>query len=466
MLGDITRENRFTRDTSGIAMWSKPFQLKIGNNETLAVILMDTEGFFDADSTMEDYTRIFALSSLLCSVQIYNLVERLQLDFMKQVEIFKQYGFYATLSGKAKPFQNLVYLIRDWPNKAEYNYGVVGGRTYLRRCTESGSKEIQKICNNVENCFETVSCFLMPHPGLEVAEAEEPFRCLEIKNDFLDEVRSFTKWILSKDHLIVKKIGGAEVTCRELLRLFIALTELFNNNSAPPPKVLFERMEEVMFESALDECRNFYRRKVSEFCNLHFEGRETVDLEHLYLMHLKKNDERATIAEFEEFNKRLKSDAIEIFKKNVRGVKSGVFEIFVKTLENYAEDELDKMKLNVKENAMKLERALKIVGECETYYGEEIKNDLLKHGLQSTAVNLEQLYCMYSKMEEAGNNFEVLKRQHNKEKRAALKKFEERIQSVSDGLRTDWVKKLEEQIEVFFSSFLKFLSITWSSVIP
>ncbi|VDD85361.1 unnamed protein product, partial [Enterobius vermicularis] len=38
-------------------------------------------------------------------------------------------------------------------------------------------------------------------------------------------------------------------------------------------------------------------------------------------------------------------------------------------------------------------------------------------------------------------------RQHNKEKRAALKKFEERIQSVSDGLRTDWVKKLEEQIE-------------------
>lgn len=32
------------------------------------------------------------------------------------------------------------------------------------------------------------------------------------------------------------------------------------------------------------------------------------------------------------------------------------------------------MKLNVKENAMKLERALKIVGECETYYGEEIKN--------------------------------------------------------------------------------------------
>ena len=56
-------------------------------------------------------------------------------------------------------------------------------------------------------------------------------------------------------------------------------------------------------------------------------------------------------------------------------------------------------------------------------------------------------------MEEAGNNFEVLERQHNKEKRAALKKFEERIQSVSDGLQTDWVKKLEEQIEVFFHRF-------------
>ncbi|VDD85225.1 unnamed protein product [Enterobius vermicularis] len=108
------------RETSGIALWSKPFLFKNEEDEELAVLLMDTEGFFDADSTLEDCAKIFSLSSLLSSLQIYNLKEKLQLDFLKHVEIFGKYGSYATKKEKAKPFQNLLYLVRDWSCEEDY----------------------------------------------------------------------------------------------------------------------------------------------------------------------------------------------------------------------------------------------------------------------------------------------------------------------------------------------------------
>lgn len=65
------------RETSGIWMWSKPFFLKNKHDETLALFLMDTEGFFDARSTSEDCAIIFALSNLLSSVQVAFIIRKL-----------------------------------------------------------------------------------------------------------------------------------------------------------------------------------------------------------------------------------------------------------------------------------------------------------------------------------------------------------------------------------------------------
>lgn len=51
-------------------MWSKPFLLKNQNDETVAVLLVDTNGFFNCDSSGRNFGRIFALSSFLASVQV------------------------------------------------------------------------------------------------------------------------------------------------------------------------------------------------------------------------------------------------------------------------------------------------------------------------------------------------------------------------------------------------------------
>ncbi|VDD85272.1 unnamed protein product [Enterobius vermicularis] len=173
------------RETSGINMWSKPFLLRNLEGEEIAVLLMDTEGFFDAKSTWEGCARIFALSNLISSVQ------------------------------------NLLYLVRDWTVEYEHSYGFYGGETYLRKFTEGSSPEIQEICRNIEHCFESSSCFLMPHPGLQIARAKEPSKSLAIDEEFRNCVQLLAEELFSGKYLTGKKIGGCEVTGKDLFSFFI-----------------------------------------------------------------------------------------------------------------------------------------------------------------------------------------------------------------------------------------------------
>lgn len=75
------------RDTNGILLWERPFIVKDKNGEEvcneieqdmiiivssiqIAVILMDTQGAFDSQSTVKDCATIFALSTMVSSLQV------------------------------------------------------------------------------------------------------------------------------------------------------------------------------------------------------------------------------------------------------------------------------------------------------------------------------------------------------------------------------------------------------------
>ena len=64
-------------------------------------------------------------------------------------------------------------LVRDWENPFEYDYGFEGGKMLLeavfRKHRESQQEELTTIQETIEENFEQVGCFLMPHPGKEVA---------------------------------------------------------------------------------------------------------------------------------------------------------------------------------------------------------------------------------------------------------------------------------------------------------
>lgn len=51
-------------------LWAKPFVVKNRNGEEVVVLLMDTQGAFDSQSTVKDCATIFALSTMLSSMQV------------------------------------------------------------------------------------------------------------------------------------------------------------------------------------------------------------------------------------------------------------------------------------------------------------------------------------------------------------------------------------------------------------
>ena len=58
------------RNTTGIWMWSHPHFVKKGD-DNLAVLIVDSQGMFDNETTMSLTASIFGLSTLLSSYQIY-----------------------------------------------------------------------------------------------------------------------------------------------------------------------------------------------------------------------------------------------------------------------------------------------------------------------------------------------------------------------------------------------------------
>ena len=70
-----------------------------------------------------------------------------------------------------KPFQDLLILIRDWINFEEFDFGFDGGNKLLEsKFEEHKQSNLSEIQQTIEDNFEKVRCFLMPHPGEKVEE--------------------------------------------------------------------------------------------------------------------------------------------------------------------------------------------------------------------------------------------------------------------------------------------------------
>lgn len=112
------------------------FQISDSLGKKIAVVLMDTQGVFDVNSTLEESKSLFSLSVLLSSVQIFNVKDNINADNLRHLEIFAE--FSRVISGtemhtrhNGEAFQELLFLVRDWPNPEQNSYGWEGGQKKL-----------------------------------------------------------------------------------------------------------------------------------------------------------------------------------------------------------------------------------------------------------------------------------------------------------------------------------------------
>ncbi|XP_021206221.1 atlastin isoform X2 [Bombyx mori] len=260
----------FQRHTTGILMYSEPFITTTATGEKVAVLLMDTPGLFDPNSTVRDSSIIFALSTLISSVQIYNLIGNLQEDDLQWLQLFTEYGKLLKNEDGSKAFQMLMFLIRDWFYPYEHAFGAKGGAELLKKKLEITDKMPKELCDlreHIRSCFDKVSCFLMPHPGFNFSNPSYNGNFSELSADFRDALKELVPSIFTPENLNIKKINGVKITCADLYTYFQTYINAFNTDSMITPSSIFENTKRAALTAATREATSKYTKIMDSACN-------------------------------------------------------------------------------------------------------------------------------------------------------------------------------------------------------
>ncbi|XP_059186596.1 atlastin-2-like isoform X2 [Centropristis striata] len=258
------------RETTGILAWSEVFVVEKPDGCKVAVLLIDTQGAFDSQSTIKDCATLFALSTMTSSVQVYNLSQNVQEDDLQHLQLFTEYGRLAMEEVYEKPFQTLMFLIRDWSYPYEHPYGLEGGQSFLEKrlqVKQNQHEELQNVRKHIHSCFSNIGCFLLPHPGLRVATNPHfDGRLSDIDEDFKEQLVKLVPTLLSPENLVEKEIGGEKITCRDLLQYFKAYMKIYQGEELPHPKSMLQATAEANNLAAVAGAKDSYHRSMEQVC--------------------------------------------------------------------------------------------------------------------------------------------------------------------------------------------------------
>lgn len=238
--------------TLGIWMWSEIFTHDNPiDGRRIAIILLDTQGIFDHESTMKDCTTIFSISMMLSSIQCFNIMQKIQENDLQNLHLFTEYGELAMEMNSASetPFQKLLFVVRDWPYEHENGYGFskeITDKMLVER--ENQAFEMRLLRKRLKSSFATIETFLMPHPGLIVQKEQFKGNLHQLDPDFIKCVKELVPSLLAPENLIVKQINGQNMRVRDLMTHLQMYVDVFNRKELPTPESLATVTFRIQFE--------------------------------------------------------------------------------------------------------------------------------------------------------------------------------------------------------------------------
>ena len=289
------------RMTTGIWMYSEPFYHTGANGEEIAVLLVDTQGLFDNETSMTLTSCIFGLSTLMSSYQIYNVKERIGEDQLMNLALFSEYGRMATaqrgakdagevsrsgeeeeeeggsdssrLSSKggggsafqtdgSRSFQRLEFLVRDWPDADQICDEFMNQYIHDTIMTQRNHKDLQLSRDQIKGCFDKISCFMLPHPGLHVPRKTFDARVDGLDHDFRRLLNQYMRRVFDV-HLEPKKIHGRQLTAPELANYIKSYVSLFQDGRQfPAPATVLQATAEANTRNAVDQAMARYEEEM------------------------------------------------------------------------------------------------------------------------------------------------------------------------------------------------------------
>lgn len=256
------------RVTAGVMVWSDFFLFtKDTTGEDIAVVIMDTQGLFDNKTSPVQNSSIFALGTLISSIQILNLFSIIQEDHLQYLQFATEYARFASQdSNTSKPFQKLLFLIRDWSNDEEFQFGLKGGKAYLSQVLtveQQQKPELKSVRQYISASFEELACSLLPYPGNKVARNKTyNGNWKEMEEDFRDELKLLIEDLAAPDNLVIKTINGKELNGAEMKQLIESYLTLFQSDKLPKAQSIYESTIDQQMNVLIEECLSLYKQKI------------------------------------------------------------------------------------------------------------------------------------------------------------------------------------------------------------
>lgn len=265
------------RMTTGMLMYGRPFVRTLESGEKVAVLLMDTQGLYDLKTTKDLTTAIFSLTTLISSYQIYNLTKQIQEDKLQQLQFYTEFAqtarkeFEKTKArGKGKPvagdmfpFQTLDFLVRDWQNFEDdedieqclKEMPEVLSAAMTLSVEDDGTRE------QIKSAFETLGCFLLPHPGIKITKNNFDGGVGALESNFVQLLDVYVRRVFQSG-LNSKKVQGVDVTA-DSFELFLGqYVSLFKDGKLPATVDLVSAIATATNLSAKQSAMNAYKAEM------------------------------------------------------------------------------------------------------------------------------------------------------------------------------------------------------------
>lgn len=301
--------------------------------DKIAIIVMDTQGLFDNETSPAGNSRIFALGTLISSIQILNLVQIIQEDQLQYLQFATEFAKFAAEDSRGtagKPFQNLLFLIRDWSNPDEFEFGTEGGDAYLKGVLKIKSEqtdELKSVRQYISASFEELNCCLLPYPGKHVARKKDfDGRWKLMDEEFKEELQIIIEKLLAPEKLILKKINSKDLRGFEVKEYIESYFKLFQSEKLPEAQSIYESTIDKQMGILIEKCMGAYKANVVKNQDLLQESNINVfhEMSKSKTLLLFKDEKKMGNAEHEKkYKAKLEAEMEKTFKEwSDRSIKS------------------------------------------------------------------------------------------------------------------------------------------------
>lgn len=257
------------RETTGIIFWSDVFLYDNPNGQKIAILVVDTQGLFDNQTSTAENSRIFSLSMLLSSLEIFNLQGLVQEDHLQYLQFATEFAKYNSSNQQQdfKPFQSFMFLMRDWGSPEEFQFGFDGGQRYLNDLLvvkPNHPEELKSVRSSMKASFDSLTCCLLPYPGKNVARnANYDGRWSQMDEEFRNELKAAVTRLLKPDSLVTKKINNIEMSADMVNEYFQQFISLYQTGSSVQPQSIYETTVDKFMTAVVEKCFQVYKNHVA-----------------------------------------------------------------------------------------------------------------------------------------------------------------------------------------------------------